>query len=164
MPTSPDSKLARAAFQYPDFTAYAIARFCIVVAQEMQSVAVGWQVYEITTGRSTLAWWAWRNFSPAFFFCPPVTPSTGSIAARSSWPATAASPSVPLCCSLRCVGRLSPADLRRRGAARHGPLFQFPRRPRSDAATRSRRAFLQRRGVEFQHLQGARSGALPSAA
>jgi len=36
------------AFTYPDFTAYAIARFCIVAALEMQSVAVGWQVYEIT--------------------------------------------------------------------------------------------------------------------
>lgn len=39
---------ARAAFNYPDFTAFSIARFCIVAALEMQSVAVGWQVYEIT--------------------------------------------------------------------------------------------------------------------
>ena len=39
---------ARAAFSYPDFTAFSIARFCIVAALEMQSVAVGWQVYEIT--------------------------------------------------------------------------------------------------------------------
>ncbi|MGC1499637.1 MAG: MFS transporter [Terriglobales bacterium] len=44
-----DSPLsARAAFAYPDFTAFSIARFCIVAALEMQSVAVGWQVYEIT--------------------------------------------------------------------------------------------------------------------
>src|ERR1700758_2097560 len=34
--------------QYPDFTLYQIARFFIVAALEMQSVAVGWQVYEIT--------------------------------------------------------------------------------------------------------------------
>jgi MFS family permease len=53
MPASADRSTdtkssARAAFDYPDFRAYAIARFCIVAALEMQSVAVGWQVYEIT--------------------------------------------------------------------------------------------------------------------
>ncbi|GAC1615753.1 MAG: MFS transporter [Candidatus Acidiferrum sp.] len=37
-----------AAFSYPGFRLYQIARFCIVVSTEMQSVAVGWQVYEIT--------------------------------------------------------------------------------------------------------------------
>jgi len=37
-----------AAATYPDFTLYEIARFFIVAALEMQSVAVGWQVYEIT--------------------------------------------------------------------------------------------------------------------
>jgi len=35
-------------FVYPDFTLYQTARFFIVTALEMQSVAVGWQVYEIT--------------------------------------------------------------------------------------------------------------------
>ncbi|HZE27179.1 MAG TPA: MFS transporter [Terriglobales bacterium] len=35
-------------FAYPDFTRYQVARFFIVTALEMQSVAVGWQVYEIT--------------------------------------------------------------------------------------------------------------------
>jgi MFS family permease len=38
----------RVAFTYPDFTIYELARFFIVTALEMQSVAVGWQVYEIT--------------------------------------------------------------------------------------------------------------------
>jgi len=38
----------RIAFTYPDFTVYELARFFIVAALEMQSVAVGWQVYEIT--------------------------------------------------------------------------------------------------------------------
>ena len=38
----------RAAFTYPAFRLYAQARFFIVLATEMQSVAVGWQVYEIT--------------------------------------------------------------------------------------------------------------------
>lgn len=38
----------RIAFTYPSFTIYQVARFCIVLATEMQSVAVGWQVYDIT--------------------------------------------------------------------------------------------------------------------
>jgi MFS family permease len=37
-----------AAFQFSGFRLYQIARFCIVFCSEMQSVAVGWQVYEIT--------------------------------------------------------------------------------------------------------------------
>jgi len=37
-----------AAFQFSGFRLYQIARFCIVLCTEMQSVAVGWQVYEIT--------------------------------------------------------------------------------------------------------------------
>lgn len=46
----PDNSRAagRAAFQYPSFVLFQTARFCIVLATEMQSVAVGWQVYEIT--------------------------------------------------------------------------------------------------------------------
>ena len=44
-----DPRLAgRVAFQYPNFVSYTFARFFIVVALEMQSVAVAWQVYEIT--------------------------------------------------------------------------------------------------------------------
>lgn len=39
---------ARAAFRYPAFVNFQLARFCIVAATEMQAVAVGWQVYEIT--------------------------------------------------------------------------------------------------------------------
>jgi MFS family permease len=38
----------RIAFTYPSFTSFQLARFFIVLATEMQSVAVGWQVYEIT--------------------------------------------------------------------------------------------------------------------
>ena len=40
--------LRRLPLTHPDFTLYQVARFFIVVALEMQSVAVGWQVYEIT--------------------------------------------------------------------------------------------------------------------
>ncbi len=47
---APQTSLAagRVAFTYPSFGLYQLARFCIVLATEMQSVAVGWQVYEIT--------------------------------------------------------------------------------------------------------------------
>jgi MFS family permease len=38
----------RAALHYPNFVYYEAARFCIVVSLEMQSVAVGWQVYQLT--------------------------------------------------------------------------------------------------------------------
>jgi MFS family permease len=44
---------ARVAFSYPSFVRYLGARILSVVALQMQSVAVGWQVYEIT--RSPLA-------------------------------------------------------------------------------------------------------------
>jgi MFS family permease len=45
-----DQKLGSgaAAFEFSSFRLYQIARFCIVFCTEMQSVAVGWQVYEIT--------------------------------------------------------------------------------------------------------------------
>src|SRR5512146_175097 len=39
---------SRIAFQYPNFRYYQAARFLAITASEMQSVAVGWQVYEIT--------------------------------------------------------------------------------------------------------------------
>jgi MFS family permease len=47
---APQTSIAagRVAFAYPSFGLYQLARFCIVLATEMQSVAVGWQVYEIT--------------------------------------------------------------------------------------------------------------------
>jgi membrane-bound ClpP family serine protease len=42
------SATSRVAFQYPNFRLYQAARFLAIAAAEMQSVAVGWQVYEIT--------------------------------------------------------------------------------------------------------------------
>ncbi len=39
---------AGAAFQYPNFRLFQAARFLVVAGLEMQSVAVGWQIYEIT--------------------------------------------------------------------------------------------------------------------
>ena len=49
MAATEDPRLAGGiAFTYPDFAVYELARFLIEVSLEMQSVAVGWQVYEIT--------------------------------------------------------------------------------------------------------------------
>ena len=49
MASSEASRLAgRVAFTYPSFVLYQTARFFIVLATEMQSVAIGWQVYDIT--------------------------------------------------------------------------------------------------------------------
>lgn len=43
-----DPAAGRVAFQYPNFRYYQAARLLTVVASEMLSVAVGWQLYEIT--------------------------------------------------------------------------------------------------------------------
>jgi MFS family permease len=43
-----DSRAGRVAFTHPDFVLFQIARFLIVAAVEMQAVAVGWHVYDIT--------------------------------------------------------------------------------------------------------------------
>ena len=43
-----DANDSRAAFRYPAFTVFQTARCLVVLALEMQAVAVGWQVYEIT--------------------------------------------------------------------------------------------------------------------
>ena len=46
--SQPSTSTSRIAFQYPAFRYYQSARFLAVAASEMQSVAVGWEVYEIT--------------------------------------------------------------------------------------------------------------------
>jgi MFS family permease len=55
------------AFTYPDFTVYQLARFFIVVALEMLSVAVGWQVYEITKRPLDLGLVGLAQFLPGIF-------------------------------------------------------------------------------------------------
>src|SRR3954454_2236167 len=43
-----DGLSSRVAFSYPNFQKFMVARFLTTIASEMQSVAVGWQIYEIT--------------------------------------------------------------------------------------------------------------------
>src|SRR5947208_7415146 len=46
--SAPENHSGLAAFKHLDFSLYEVERFLVVAAMEMQSVAVGWQVYEIT--------------------------------------------------------------------------------------------------------------------
>src|SRR4030088_3786323 len=56
----------RVAFTYPNFVSYTLARFFIVVALEMQSVAVAGQVYEITKRPLDLGYVGLAQFLPGF--------------------------------------------------------------------------------------------------
>jgi MFS family permease len=69
MPSTADSELAgTVAFRYPDFVYFQTARFIIVLALEMQSVAVGWQVYEITRKPLDLGLVGLAQFLPGIIF------------------------------------------------------------------------------------------------
>jgi MFS family permease len=57
---------ARIAFQYPSFRLYQIARFLTITASEMQSVAVGWQIYDITHRPLDLGLVGLAQFLPPF--------------------------------------------------------------------------------------------------
>jgi MFS family permease len=67
MPTTNDPHRAgRVAFTHPNFVSYTVARFFIVVSLEMQSVAVAWQVYEITRRPIDLGYVGLAQFLPGF--------------------------------------------------------------------------------------------------
>jgi MFS family permease len=61
-PTQPAA--GRAAFTSPDFTLFIASRWFIAAAAEMQSVAVGWQVYEITRRPLDLGFVGLAQFLP----------------------------------------------------------------------------------------------------
>lgn len=66
-PTTPPPAGSRAAFAYPDFVSYEAGRLFIVLALEMQSVAVGWQVYDITRRPLDLGLVGLAQFLPGIF-------------------------------------------------------------------------------------------------
>jgi MFS family permease len=66
MPDS-ESHAGLAAFRHIDFVLYQIERFSVVAALEMQSVAVGWQVYEITRRPLDLGYVGLAQFLPNVF-------------------------------------------------------------------------------------------------
>ena len=70
MPTPADPRAGRAAFSHPAFVLFQTARFLIVAAVEMQAVAVGWQVYEITKRPLDLGLVGLAQFLPGILFFP----------------------------------------------------------------------------------------------
>ncbi|HEY6338601.1 MAG TPA: MFS transporter [Candidatus Sulfotelmatobacter sp.] len=66
----PDPRAGRAAFTHPAFVLFQIARFLIVVSVEMQAVAVGWQVYEITKRPLDLGYVGLAQFLPGILLFP----------------------------------------------------------------------------------------------
>src|ERR1700736_1909567 len=70
MPAPADPRAGRAAFTHPAFVLFQTARFLIVAAVEMQAVAVGWQVYEITKRPLDLGFVGLAQFLPAILLFP----------------------------------------------------------------------------------------------
>ncbi len=70
MPSADDSRAGRAAFTHPAFVVFQIARFLVVSAVEMQAVAVGWQVYEITKRPLDLGFVGLAQFLPGILLFP----------------------------------------------------------------------------------------------
>jgi len=67
---APDPRAGRAAFSHPAFVLFQTARFLIVASVEMQAVAVGWQVYEITKQPLDLGLVGLVQFLPGILFFP----------------------------------------------------------------------------------------------
>ena len=70
MPSTTDARAGRAAFTHPGFVLFELARFLIVAAVEMQAVAVGWQVYEITKRPLDLGYVGLAQFLPGILLFP----------------------------------------------------------------------------------------------
>lgn len=66
------ARAGRVAFTYPDFVLYQFARFISVLVLEMVSVAVGWQVYEITHRALDLGLVGLAQFLPGLLFFLPA--------------------------------------------------------------------------------------------
>ncbi|NOT55036.1 MAG: MFS transporter [Deltaproteobacteria bacterium] len=73
----PDSS-SPSAFQLPSFRRYWIARLCGIIATQMQGVAIGWQVYNMTQRPLDLGYVGLAQFLPAL--C--LTLVTGHVADR----------------------------------------------------------------------------------
>src|ERR1700751_6295837 len=65
-----DTRAGRVAFTHPGFVLFQVARFLIVSAVEMQAVAVGWQVYEITKRPLDLGYVGLAQFLPGILLFP----------------------------------------------------------------------------------------------
>lgn len=73
MPSAADAIVSpRVAFQHRDFRLFQSGRALSIIASEMQSVAVGWQVFEITRRPIDLGYVGLFQFLPAFLLAIPA--------------------------------------------------------------------------------------------
>lgn len=108
----------RAAFAHRDFRLYILARFLTIVGGQMQSVAVGWQVYTLTGDPLHLGWVGLAQFLPMMLFALPsghvadrferrrvlmACMGAGALASLGLALSSARSPSLPLFYSLLVV-------------------------------------------------------------
>ena len=70
MPPTADARAGRVAFTHPGFVLFQVARFLIVSSVEMQAVAVGWQVFEITKRPLDLGYVGLAQFLPGILLFP----------------------------------------------------------------------------------------------
>ncbi|RKH75356.1 MFS transporter [Corallococcus sp. AB032C] len=62
------SVLASSVFRHRDFRLYQVARLCAVLAAQIESVAIGWQVYELTGSALALGYTGLAQFVPFLAF------------------------------------------------------------------------------------------------
>jgi MFS family permease len=72
MPPPSTSSAKPNLFRSPDFTRYQIARMLVILGAEAQSVAVAWQVYQITHSALFLGYTGLALFLPGIFFVLPA--------------------------------------------------------------------------------------------
>src|ERR1700712_1904906 len=70
--TTAPALTARSAFRSRDFRLYQIARLLVIVGAEAQSVAVAWQIYQITHSALFLGYTGLALFLPGIFFVLPA--------------------------------------------------------------------------------------------
>ncbi len=64
--------VAASAFRSRDFRLYQAARLCVILGAEAQSVAVAWQVYQLTGSALSLGYTGLALFLPGLFFMLPA--------------------------------------------------------------------------------------------
>ena len=164
MPATADARAGRAAFTHPGFVLFQIARFLIVAAVEMQAVAVGWQVYEITKRPLDLGYVGLAQFLPAILLFPISGHASDRFERRNVLSACYAGYAVcfalllALAAARRAVDHI---DLCGVGADRSGAVVQQHCQPLDPAAVGSRGTLPECGCVERQHLSGGNdSGAV----
>ena len=151
------SRAGRVAFTHPDFSLYQLARFFIVASLEMQSVAVGWQVYEITKRPLDLGLVGLAQFLPGILLFLVSGHAADRLDRRK----------LLINCYGGFAGVLRPvvnrslardadglSNLHRTGSDWHRSIPQWSCEPGIAAADRSRGAFPQCGGMEQHRVSG----------